>query len=141
MPPIPLMEDDFTVTFQEPVKDRFEAGDANLSKWFSYQNKAFYVYDLENTTSTSRGISIGSSWDDVVNAYSHGKMNLFQGESDPYFKYLKQSYAKTPDGEKEVAALFSETAQEYMQYELDDFKLRFYFADDKVTWIFWSSMI
>lgn len=134
----PLTAEDFSVTLDEPVGETFEAGRHELSDWFSSKNKAFYVYDAANTASTARNISIGSAWDDVNTAYGHGRMNLFQGENDAFFKYLKRIKAKTPDASADLATLFLEHAEEYTEYKWEEMTLRFYFADGNVIWILWT---
>ncbi len=131
----PLTEDDFLV---EGTNDEGLEETINLSEQLTNNNPYYYLYEKNEKTATNRGISIGSSWDDVVAQYGYGHGNLYVEADDGLHSYLDRKHIKTDD-DTLLASLLSEQVDDYMDYHMQDSQLhlRVYFKNDVVTWVCW----
>lgn len=131
-----ISETDFIISFED-ANSAFEAATVNLNNWFSTKNRLFYAYAGVNPITTSRGISVGSEWQNVVEQYGYGHGNLYTEDSDVIYASLKKAKLKDEGNGELLCNILSSQADEYMEYSLDDARqtLRFYFDDGIVSWI------
>ena len=86
-----------------------------------------------------RGIEIGSSWKEVIDAYGHGRGNLYVESNDEIFTYLKKQGITDSKTGQPLHTILSEQSDEFIQYSSEDSNqiIRFYFKNGLVTWIFY----
>lgn len=131
-----ITDDDFIVSLTE-TSSQYDGDILNLNEWFSSVNNCFYMYEGNDIATTSRGITVGSTYNDVINVYGYGEGNHFVEELDPIVKKLKKVGAKDTTEEKNLYTILAEQADEYVRYQLGDSEqyIRIYFKDKVVTWI------
>ena len=131
-----ITDEDFIVSLFEGYT-QYDGDSINLSDWFSAVNNCFHIYSGNNIGTTSRGIGIGSTYNDVINVYGYGKGNYFVADLDPIFTMLNNEGTMDADGENKLCSVLSEQADEFIGYQLEDSDqyIRIYFKDKVVTWI------
>lgn len=131
-----LSKNDFEIKLKE-TSEEFSSKDVNLNKWFSASNRLFYGNNNKNPLTTQRGITIGSTWMDVVEQYGYGRGNLYVESEDKIYKHLRNCWMIDEESGELVCDILSDQVDEFMEYRLEDTKqiIRFYFEDGIVSWI------
>ena len=131
-----LSKNDFEIELKE-TSEEFSSKDVNLNKWFSASNRLFYGNNDNNPLTTQRGITIGSTWMEVVEHYGYGRGNLYVESEDKIYKHLRNCWMIDEESGELVCDILSDQVDEFMEYRLEDTKqiIRFYFEDGIVSWI------
>lgn len=138
--PITLEDKDLTISVYEngvKTKDALYIPDE-----LPTQLSRYFIYSESGPVTTARGISVGSTWDEVVVAYGHGHQELFVGRRDGMQSYLHKKKMTTANGEVLLENLMDQEITDFMEYYNEDLTMamRIYFNNDKVTWIGWYKL-